>query len=105
MGSSRRMLGRERDENLRRAERMAILRGRPGLAAGEAARITGDYLKAYGEQEKQIRIQETQDLLRYMVMGSEMLTQERAYGAGQVQQAIQNKLNAQQLVNQPYLLI
>jgi len=99
-GSSRRMLGKERDSSMRQAERLGALAGRPGVAPGEAQEITDSYLRAYGENEKNIRTQNTQDLLTQMVTGAGMLEGERAYGAGQVQQGTQNKMNVQQLINQ-----
>ena len=99
-GSSRRGLGREKDLALEEADRLAAMAGRPGTAGGEHAAIIDKYLRAYGEQEKSIRSENTLALLDKIEKGMGLATAERAYGSAAVEQAYNRKVQAQTLVNQ-----
>jgi len=100
VGSSRRALGEEKEAALREAERIAAMSGRGGVSLGEHEAIIENYLRSYGEQEKDIRTKEIEDQWRRMDKGINLARGEREYGRSAVEDAWNKKMQVSSLTAQ-----
>jgi len=99
-GSSRRALGEEKEAAIREAERIAAMSGRGGVSLGEHEAIIENYLRSYGEQEKDIRTKEIEDQWRRMDKGINLARGEREYGRSAVNDAWNKKMQVSSLTGQ-----
>jgi len=99
-GSSRRMLGEQKQQALDEADRLAALSGRGGAAPAEHLQIIDKYLRTYGDQEKDIRNMLAGVLADKMLRGTQVAQQQQSFGRESVALGHQYKSDAQSAINQ-----